>query len=360
MNSGVGKKAFVGMSGGVDSSVAALLLKEAGYEVVGVFIKVWDAPWLPCDWREERRSAMRAAAKIGIHFRTLDLEQEYKEGVVDYMINEYRSGRIPNPDVFCNKRVKFGGFFDYAMKEGADIVATGHYAQIIEKNGESRLGTAVDKQKEQSYFLFNINKEALQKTLFPIGHLTKKEVRALAEKAGLQTAMKKDSQGICFLGPVSLQEFLGHYVETSPGKVLNKEGEVIGEHDGALFYTIGQRHGLRIHSVSPDAEPLYVLSKDMDQNTLVVGPRKDGVTSAIAQGCILRDVNYLAKGDEWEGSELVIRYHGERIPLASLTFIDGGIRFVFLHPVTDLALGQAGVCYKDNECLGGGIITEIF
>ncbi len=360
MNIGEGKKVFVGMSGGVDSSVAALLLKRAGYDVTGVFIKVWDAPWLPCDWREERRSAMRAAAKIGIPFRTLDLEKEYKEGVVDYMISEYVAGRIPNPDVFCNKRVKFGGFFEYAMKSGADFVATGHYARVVEKDGERRLATAKDIQKEQSYFLFNISKEALQKTMFPIGDMKKSEVRTTAEDAELVNADKKDSQGICFLGPVSIQEFLSHYVQTEPGHVLNENGEHIGEHDGALFYTIGQRHGFRIFGESDRALPQYVVSKNMQDNTITVGPRRDGLTSAVAQGCVLKDCNFLAPGDAWHDGELVIRYHGERIPLASTTILDSkSVRCVFLHPVTDIALGQAGVYYVGEECCGGGIISEV-
>ncbi len=359
MNSAAGKKVFVGMSGGVDSSVAAALLKESGYDVTGVFIKVWDAPWLPCDWREERRSAMRVAATLGIPFRTLDLEQEYKKGVVDYMIAEYAAGRIPNPDVFCNKVVKFGGFFNYAKAEGADLIAMGHYARAEVRKGSTRLLTAVDTAKEQSYFLWNMNKEALQHTLFPIGDLPKAEVRKLAEKFNLPNANKKDSQGICFLGPVSIVEFLKHYVDTKRGDVLDEEGKVIGSHEGALFYTIGQRHGFTVNEKTSSSRALYVIKKEMDANTITVGPRTDGKTSALANGCVLSDLNFLAPKEEWGDGVLVIRYHGERIPITSMEFTEVGLKCVFAHPVADVAPGQSGVYYRGDECLGGGIIRAI-
>lgn len=356
-----GKKVFVGMSGGVDSSVSAALLKEQGYDVTGVFIKVWDAPWLPCDWREERRSAMRAAAKLQIKFHTLDLEKEYKEGVVDYMIKEYTEGRIPNPDVFCNKIVKFGGFFDFAMKHGADFVATGHYTRKEVRGGISRLFTAHDKAKEQSYFLWNISPQVVPKILFPIGDLLKSEVRAFADKYDLGSSEKKDSQGICFLGPVSVPEFLKHYVDTQKGNVLSMNDEIIGEHDGALFYTIGQRHGFNIHKKSEDTEPLYVVSKNMQENTITVSERKDGQPGVSYNGCVLSDINYLSPKDEWKGDgDLVIRYHGERIPLASMIFEGDKIRCVFTNTVGDIALGQSGVYYRGSEMMGGGIISETF
>lgn len=359
MNSAAKKKVFVGMSGGVDSSVVAALLLEQGYDVTGVFIKVWDAPWLPCNWRAERRSAMHVAAELRIPFRTLDLEAEYKKGVVDYMIAEYAAGRIPNPDVFCNKVVKFGGFFDYARKEGADFVATGHYARTEIRDGVARLLTAVDAGKEQSYFLWNMSKEALARTQFPIGNMPKSEVRALAEKYHLPNAAKKDSQGICFLGPISIVEFLKHYVDTERGNVLNEEGKIIGEHDGALFYTIGQRHGFIVTEKTASSQAFYVVHKNMQLNTITVAPRIDGKTSAVATGCLLSDVNFLAPKEEWGKGELVIRYHGERIPLSGMDFTQDGLVCTFAHPVADIALGQSGVYYKGDECMGGGIIRAI-
>lgn len=347
------------MSGGVDSSVAAALLKEEGYDVTGVFIKVWDAPWLPCDWRAERRSAMHVAATLRIPFRTLDLEAEYKKGVVDYMISEYAAGRIPNPDVFCNKVVKFGGFYDYARKEGADFVATGHYARTEERGGVARLLTAEDVAKEQSYFLWNMSKEALAHTLFPIGSMPKAKVRELALKFALPNAGKKDSQGICFLGPISIVEFLKHYVHTERGAVLNEQGAIIGKHEGALLYTIGQRHGFIIEEKSAARQAFYVVQKDMQRNTITVAPRVDGKTSAVATGCVLSDINFLAPKEEWGSGDLVIRYHGERIPIEHMEFTAEGLRCIFGHPVNDVALGQSGVYYKNDECMGGGIICAI-
>ncbi len=361
MTSALGKKVFVGLSGGVDSSVAAALLKEAGYDVVGVFIKVWDAPWLPCDWREERRSAMRVAAKLQVPFLTLDLEKEYKEGVVDYMVNEYKNGRIPNPDVFCNKIVKFGGFFDFAIKNGADFVATGHYARVENVNGTHILKMAHDHKKEQSYFLWNIKSEVLSKILLPIGDLLKNEVRDLAEKYSLPTATKKDSQGICFLGPVSVPEFLKHYVDSKKGDVLDMSGKVIGEHEGALFYTIGQRHGFSVNKKNPDMDAMYVVSKNMEENTITVAPRTDGVAAAVSSGCYLKDINYLSSKERWQkGGDLVIRYHGERIPIANIEEVPDGYRCVFTYEVQDVAIGQSGVYYDGEDCLGGGIIDSIF
>ncbi len=349
------------MSGGVDSSVAAALLKEAGYDVVGVFIKVWDAPWLPCNWREERREAMRVAAKLKIPFYTLDLEKEYKEGVVDYMVREYSSGRIPNPDVFCNKIIKFGGFYDFAMKNGADYVATGHYTRVENRNGAFRMLTAHDPKKEQSYFLWNIKQETLPRILMPVGDLMKTEVRVIAEKYDLINATKKDSQGICFLGPVSVPEFLKHYTDTKPGDVLDQAGNVIGKHDGSLFYTIGQRHGFSVKRKESDTDPLYVVSKDMTQNTITVAPKKDGITDTLVSGCILKDINYLVNKTEWDGQgDLVIRYHGERIPIANMEIMGDEVRFVFAYKVSDVALGQSGVYYWEDECRGGGIISEVF
>jgi tRNA-specific 2-thiouridylase len=359
MKSSTGKKVFVGMSGGVDSSVVAAMLKDEGYEVTGVFIKVWDAPWLPCDWRAERRSAMHVAAELRIPFRTLDLEAEYKKGVVDYMIAEYAAGRIPNPDVFCNKVVKFGAFFDYARNQGADFVATGHYARTEVRGGVARLLTAHDVGKEQSYFLWNISKDALPHTLFPIGALPKAEVRTLAQKYNLPNAAKKDSQGICFLGPISIVEFLKHYVQTSRGAVLNEEGKKIGEHEGALLYTIGQRHGFLVQEKTATSQAYYVVRKDMKKNTITVAPRVDGKTSAVAKGCVLSDVNFIAPKGEWGKGVLVIRYHGEKIPIESMEFTEQGLRCIFAHPVADVALGQSGVYYKDDECMGGGIICAI-
>ena len=258
------------MSGGVDSSVSALLLKKNDYDVTGVFIKVWQPEFFECTWRQDRLDAMRVCAKLDIPFITLNLESEYKKEVVDYMIEEYKRGRTPNPDVMCNKYVKFGGFFDWAIEQGADYVATGHYARtsrvesrkskvesknlnIMNKHyGVSnntimnQLVAGSDKNKDQTYFLWTLTQKQLSKTLFPIGDLDKPKVRKLAEKYVLSTAVKKDSQGLCFIGKIDIKDFLRNYIKEKKGKVLDENGNKIGEHDGAFYLTVGQRHGFNI------------------------------------------------------------------------------------------------------------------
>ncbi len=329
-------KVFVGVSGGVDSSVALALLQKAtpnnfeklfgrptpegfrdGFDVTGVFLKTWHPDFLPCDWKEERRSAMRVCATLGVPFLTMDCEAEYKKEVADYMIREYKMGRTPNPDVFCNKYVKFGVFLKKALEMGADFIATGHYSQIglISKknlvdvvsfgetsqagqarleeffnrkisvlpkgydekeifNYEYQLHESVDKNKDQSYFLYTLNQEQLSRSLFPIGGMTKPEVRKLAEKFGLPTATKKDSQGVCFLGKLDMREFLSHFIKTKRGDVLNTSSEVIGYHDGAIFYTIGARQGYNILKKTPNEPRYFVVAKDLDKNTITVANKE--------------------------------------------------------------------------------------
>ncbi|TAK57123.1 tRNA 2-thiouridine(34) synthase MnmA, partial [Patescibacteria group bacterium] len=267
------KKVYVGMSGGVDSSVSAALLKKSGYDVTGVFIKVWQPEWFKCTWREDRLDAMRVAAKLDIPFITLDLEKEYKKEVVDYMIAEYKAGRTPNPDVMCNKYVKFGGFYKWAMAQGADFVATGHYAQIQKLSTKNyQLSTGSDQNKDQSYFLWTLTADQLAHTLFPVGGMEKPQVRKYAEKFGLANALKKDSQGLCFIGKVDVKDFLKRYIEPKRGDVLSSDGAVIGFHDGATFLTIGERHGFTITKKGTNDEAYYVISKDVIKNTITVSP----------------------------------------------------------------------------------------
>ncbi len=343
-------KVYIGMSGGVDSSVSAALLKKAGYDVTGVFIKVWQPDWINCTWKEDRMDAMRVAAKLEIPFITLDLEKEYKEEVVDYMISEYRAGRTPNPDVMCNRYVKFGGFYDWAMKQGADFVATGHYAQVI----DGKLIAGNDKNKDQTYFLWTLNKEQLGKTIFPVGNIEKPEVRKLAKKFNLPNAEKKDSQGLCFIGKIDIKEFLSHYIDSKKGDVLNINGEAIGEHDGAFFFTIGERHGFNILKKTPNDEPYYVVSKDIKKNTITVanknaeGNLPNGITRIT-----LRDINW-NQGKSLIGKKLHARAR-YRETLQEILFVDEKT-VVFTDPQYTISSGQSLVFYDGEICLGGGII----
>lgn len=339
-----GSKVFVGLSGGVDSAVSAALLKEQGYDVTGVFIKVWQPDFLPCTWRAERRDAMRVAARLGIPFLFFDFEEEYKNGVADYMIEEYRRGRTPNPDVMCNREIKFGAFWRKAKEMGAYYIATGHYAQNI----EGKLHEGADKEKDQSYFLWTLTQEDLEHALFPIGHLQKDEVRKLAKKYNLHTANKKDSQGICFLGDIDIEEFLSHFISTEPGGVLNTNGEVIGRHRGALYYTLGERHGFDVFNKSPDAKPMFVISKDMQKNTITVSESFNKHFSAEVK---LERINWITRPHS-KHLEARIRYRQNKIPVT----LDGE-KVEFGHPQV-ASPGQSIVFYREEECLGGAIISS--
>ena len=354
-------KVFVGVSGGVDSSVALALLKKEGYEVTGVFLKVWAPDFLPCDWREERRSAMRVCATLDVPFITLDCEAEYKKEVVDYMIREYSEGRVPNPDVFCNKYVKFGVFLRKALEMGADYVATGHYAQVVKNGDKFELRESVDKEKDQSYFVYTLGQHELSHTLFPIGHMTKPEVRKLAHKFGLPTATKKDSQGLCFIGKIDMKDFLSHYIKTKDGDVLNTSGEVIGFHDGAIFLTIGQRHGFTVTKKTGDDPRYFVVSKDLEKNTVTVGSKesdRDKINSI--KEIVLKDL-HLISGDEKDIENKIsvrIRYRQQK-QVCQLKKENDGWHVVFYEPQSGIAVGQSAVLYDDEVCLGGGIIEKV-
>lgn len=349
-----GETVFVGMSGGVDSSVAAYLLKEAGYQVVGVFIKVWQPPFLRCHWEDERLHAMRAAAALGIPFLTCDAEEAYKTEVAEYFIREYGRGRTPNPDVMCNRHVKFGAFHAFAKKEGARYIATGHYA----RGDHGALLRGVDVKKDQSYFLWNVPQEALGDTLFPLGALTKDEVRKVARKAGLPNAEKPDSQGICFLGDVDIPEFLSHYLTLTPGQVLTKDGEAIGVHQGALLYTLGQRHGFTHEARGDRSEPLYVVSRDLQANTITVAPEKP--VHAVREGSlVLEEANVLEKVAVGDRFEAQFRYHGPRIEVAIERMQGSTISLSLQKEIEAFMPGQSAVLYdQDGKVALGGIIAE--
>ncbi|MHB0977982.1 MAG: tRNA 2-thiouridine(34) synthase MnmA [Minisyncoccota bacterium] len=362
------KKVFVGLSGGVDSAVSAALLRAAGYEVTGVFIKVWSPDFLPCTWRDERRDAMRVAIKLDIPFLFFDLEEEYKKGVADYMIEEYKNGRTPNPDVLCNREIKFGAFWKKANEMGADFIATGHYAQITPlapsyskrgiQGGVSML-EGKDKEKDQSYFLWTLTQEDLSHVLFPIGHLEKSEVRKLAKKFNIPVSEKKDSQGICFLGDVNLEDFLSHFIETVPGKVLNTKGEVIGEHNGALYYTLGERHGFEVTQKETNSKPFYVISKDINTNTITVSNDPIEISTHSPKEIHIEKINWINKLEpSTKNLEARIRYRQKKFKVTL-----EGDKVIFDAPQTATS-GQSIVFYlpadsvegDGNICLGGGII----
>lgn len=345
------KKVFVGLSGGVDSAVSASLLKRDGFDVTGVFIKAWQPEWLPCTWREERREAMRVCLSLDIPFLFLDLEKEYKEGVVDRMLSEYRAGRTPNPDVLCNREVKFGHFWEFAKKHGADFIATGHYAQIDE---EGNLLQGKDSAKDQSYFLWTLTKSDLEHTLFPIGHLKKEEVRDLARKFNLPVANKPDSQGICFMGEVSMSEFLSHYIGSNPGPVLNLKGEKIGEHQGLVYYTIGERRGFEIKKKGEASGPFYVVRKEVSKNALAVSDKEEEIIENSPKSIRLKDLNLRRDVSLDEKLEARVRYHGERLAVS----LDGE-RVQFKNGVKGLSFGQSIVFYSGEECLGGAVMDGL-
>ena len=346
-------KAFVGLSGGVDSSVSAALLKQQGYDVTGVFIKGWYPDWMDCTWREDRLDAMRVAVRLGIPFVTLDLEKEYKEEVVDYMVREYRAGRTPNPDVMCNKHVKFGAFYDWALAEGADCVATGHYARI---DGTSLL-SGRDAGKDQSYFLWTLTKKQLGKILFPVGGIEKDEVRKLAKRFGLATAEKRDSQGLCFVGKVDIKEFLSHYVDKRRGDVLHESGRVVGSHDGAFFLTLGERRGFTITEKTPDDAPYYIVARDIGKNTVTVSHRApDGTLSSEKREYSLASVNWIGEAPEsGRKYQARVRHLGESL-LCAIEIVDATQAEIGFDEPLIIAPGQSVVVYDGDICLGGGIV----
>lgn len=338
---------FVGLSGGVDSAVSAYLLKKQGYRVVGAFIKGWEPDFLPCTGVRDRLEAMRVAAHLGIPFRTYDLEEEYKKGVVDYFVNEYRIGRTPNPDVMCNRVIKFGAFWEKAKMDGADYIATGHYAQnrFQVSSDMFQLETSKDTEKDQTYFLWTLTQDDLSHSLFPVGNLRKEEVRRLALEANLPNAGRPDSQGLCFLGHVDMQAFLKRYIPGKKGKVFDTSGKVIGEHDGAWFYTIGQHIALNM----PVRQ--YVIRKDMEENSLTVSPEPASETPL--KDFSLLESNWIC-GEPLEGRALGrFRYRQKLLPLD----IKGDL--VSFQEPQHIASGQSLVFYDagGKTCLGGGVVA---
>lgn len=389
------KKIALGMSGGVDSSLSAKLLVEAGYEVIGVYLECWRAPG--CRTDQDRKDALSVALELNIPFTVLDFKEEYKQRVVEHFFQEYEAGRTPNPDVMCNKEIKFGMFFEWAMEHSFDAIATGHYAQIgqlaADTSTQHCLVSSTDDWKDQTYFLYRMTQQHLSHTLFPIGHLTKKEVRTLAAEKGIPVAQKKDSVGICFIGDINVHEFLKERLGEKPGKVIDTKGRVIGEHKGLWFYTVGQRHGFTIFPKTittneageridhHNIPPFYVIGKDAAQNQLVVGFGRETYQSSFG----IYDLH-------WSVPELIttlqdkhpsqlellvrIRHTGQLHPC---TVDLDTLRVVLREPIQGIAEGQSAVFYlhpsqlpaytlsqtgKDTPlaqpiCVGGATIADV-
>lgn len=341
-----GKKIFVGLSGGVDSAVTAALLQEKGAHVTGVFIKGWYPPGMPCTWAEDRRDAMRVAAHLRIPFQTLDASVEYKKSVIDYLLDEYKAGRTPNGDIMCNRDVKFGVFYRYAKDCGADYIATGHYV----RSEHGRLLRGIDASKDQSYFLWAVPKEILNDVIFPLGSIEKSEVRKLAKKFALPNAVKRDSQGICFLGNISVEDFLRAEIGSESGEAKDAKGGVVGTHTGAILHTLGEK--IALEGATPG--PWYVLAKDMKNNVLIVSRERQG-HAEMSSTQSLTSCN-------WISPDLLIsntltaqyRYHGPKI---SGIFSPDTNTWIPNASADEIpAPGQSLVLYNDDECIGGGII----
>lgn len=339
------KTVYLGMSGGVDSSYSAVLLKKQGYDVVGIYMKNWsrDLPGMHCPWAEDLADAKRVAVSLGIDFRVYDFEKDYKEKVVDYMFREFRAGRTPNPDIMCNEEIKFGLFYERALSEGADFIATGHYA----RTRDAKLLRAADDNKDQTYFLYRISEESLSHALFPIGDLKKPDLKKAAEDFGLDNAYKKESMGVCFVGDVKMEDFLREFIPVEPGPIIDEEsGQEIGTHEGSVFYTIGQRHGLYLGG----GLPYYVTRKDTEKNIVYVS-RNLNAPSLWTNTLTLEDAFF--RETPPEQVEVRLRH---RAPLISASYKDNILEFH--SDIKRPASGQSAVLYDGDLCLGGGIIAD--
>ncbi len=353
------KRVVVGMSGGVDSSVAALLLKEQGYEVIGVFMKNWDEtdPNGVCTAQDDYDDVRRVCDKIDIPYYTVNFEHEYWERVFTYFLAEYKRGRTPNPDVMCNKEIKFKAFLEKALSFGADYLATGHYAQIgRDSDGRATLLRGTDNNKDQTYFLCYLQKEQLERTLFPVGHLEKKEVREIARKRELPTATKKDSTGICFIGERKFKEFLSKFLPAKPGLIKSLDGEILGKHQGLMYYTYGQRKGM---GLGGSGEARFVAAKDLAKNILYVveGDSHPALYSVGLEATDISWVNGVAPAKEFRctakfryrqpDQKVLVKVEGERCLVE------------YDKPQRAVTPGQAVVFYQDEVCLGGGLIDVV-
>ena len=366
------KKVIVGLSGGVDSSVACYLLLQQGYEVEGLFMRNWDsaansdfygnpnvdAP--VCPQEEDYMDALKVAEHLGIKLHRCDFVEEYWENVFSYFLNEYKKGRTPNPDIMCNKYIKFDSFLKKALEIGADYIAMGHYAIREEKDGIVYLKKGIDSNKDQTYFLCMLKEEQIAKTLFPIGEMLKSEVRELAKKINLPTALKKDSTGICFIGERNFSKFLSNYLPAQKGDIVTIDGAILGTHEGLMNYTIGQRKGIGIGGLNDFAkEPWFVIGKDLEKNELIVG---QGFHNELlySNRCIIEDLNLFYGIEDYNNLTAKFRYRAKDVKI-KLELLDNNEALV-IYDEKERAVtpGQACVIYDGDICLGGGIIKEVY
>lgn len=352
-------RVVVGMSGGVDSSVAALLLKLQGYDVIGIFMKNWDDTDENgvCTATDDYNDVIRVCNQIGIPYYAVNFEKQYWDKVFRYFLDEYQAGRTPNPDVVCNKEIKFKAFLDHALSLGADYVATGHYAQVSYSDGHYRMLRGVDTNKDQTYFLNQLSEEQLSRVMFPLGGIRKPKVREIATSEGLATAGKKDSTGICFIGERNFKSFLQQYLPAQPGDMRTFTGEVVGSHDGLMYYTIGQRQGL---GIGGPGEPWFVAGKNLDDNVLYVvqgfhHPR------LYSEGLVAEDVNWIHEmpSDKLFSCTAKFRYRQVDKKVTVHPEKDGTVQVIFDEPERAITPGQSVVFYDGEECLGGGTIDTV-
>ena len=354
-------RVMVGVSGGVDSSVTALLLQSAGESIAGLFMQNWDEDGSgDCRAEDDRRDALAVCGRLGVPFYARNFAREYWSGVFEHFLAEYRAGRTPNPDVLCNREIKFKTFLAEARSLGAEKIATGHYAQVAYRSGRWRLLRGADTEKDQSYFLHQLGQEQLAATLFPIGHLPKREVRRLAQEAGLPTAQKKDSTGICFIGERNFREFLAQYIPARDGEIRSVDGTKVGEHSGVFFYTLGQREGLHIGGVKGrPAAPWFVVGKDMPSNVLIVDQGIDSDWLMSSQ--LVSEPAHWVAGEPPAGvfqCSAKTRYRQRDEPCTVTVNEDGGVSVRFEAPQRAVTPGQSVVFYQSDECLGGAVILR--